>query len=196
MAHGPRYRLKFKRRRLGLTDYGLRLKLLLSGKPRLVFRRSNRYVYAQLVVSEGGRDRTVVSASSRELARFGYPAGFTSAPASYLTGLLIAKRALKLGFKHAILDIGLIKHTPKNNVYAFVKGCLDGELEVPCSDEVIPDESRIRGEHIAQYAKLLKETNPDRYTRQFSCFISANVPPEKIVEVFESVKRKIEGGEA
>lgn len=194
MAHGPRYRVKFKRRRLGLTNYYLRLKLLSSGKPRIVFRRSNRYVYAQLVVSEGGRDKTVVSASSRELAKLGYPSGLTSAPASYLTGLLVAQRASKAGFKQAILDIGLIKHTPKSNIYAFVKGCLDGGLEVPCSEEVLPDQSRIKGEHIAQYALLLKESDPEKYSKQFSKFISASVPPEKIVEVFESVRQKILGG--
>lgn len=193
MAHGPRYRLKFKRRHLGLTDYRLRLKLLLSGKPRLVVRRSNRYVYAQLVVSEGGRDKTLVSATSRELSEFGYPAGFTSAPACYLTGLLFALRAAKLGHKQAVLDIGLAKHTPKSNIYAFVKGCLDGGLEVPCSEDVLPSEERIRGEHIAQYAALLKENNPEKYGKQFSRFLAANTAPEKLVEVFEATRQKIMG---
>ncbi|MEM0272022.1 MAG: 50S ribosomal protein L18 [Thermoprotei archaeon] len=191
MSQGPRYRLKFKRRRLGLTDYRLRLKLLLSGKPRLVLRRSNRYVYAQFVTSKGGSDRTLVSLSSKELARFGYPTGLTSAPACYLTGLLMAKRVQKVGFKDAVLDIGLAHHVAKSDFYAFVKGCQDGGLNIPCSEEVLPDEFRISGGHIAEYAKLLKANNPEKYTRQFAGFISANVQPERLVELFNEVKQKI-----
>jgi large subunit ribosomal protein L18 len=191
MPYGPRYRLNFKRRRLGLTDYRLRLKLLLSGKPRLVLRRSNRYIYAQLVLSQTGSDKTFTSASSKELIKFGYPAGLTSAPACYLTGLLMAKRVLKLGFKEAILDMGLIHHVAKSNLYAFVKGCRDGGLEIPCSEEVLPEEFRISGGHIAEYAKLLKANDQEKYTKQFSHFISANVQPENLVDVFNEVKRKI-----
>ncbi|MEM3341348.1 MAG: 50S ribosomal protein L18, partial [Thermoplasmata archaeon] len=36
MAQGPRYSVKFRRRREGKTDYRYRLKLLKSGKVRAV----------------------------------------------------------------------------------------------------------------------------------------------------------------
>jgi large subunit ribosomal protein L18 len=181
----------FKRRRLGLTDYRLRLKLLSSGKVRLVFRRSNKYVYAQLVVSKEGQDNTLISVSSKRLVKFGYPTGFTSSPACYLTGFLMARLALKMGIKESILDLGLINPVPKSNPYAFVKGCLDGGLVVPCSKEVLPDGSRISGEHIAEYARALKDADQQKYAKQFSRYMASNLVPENITATFAEVKDRI-----
>jgi len=103
MAKGPRYRVAFRRRRLGRTNYRRRLGLLASRTTRAVVRRSNKYVYAQLVESEQARDRVVVAACSRELIKLGYPTGLSSATAAYLTGLLLAKRGLKTGVKGLFL---------------------------------------------------------------------------------------------
>jgi large subunit ribosomal protein L18 len=49
MGHGPRYRVPWRRRREGKTNYYKRLKLIRSGKPRLVVRRTNKYIIAQIV---------------------------------------------------------------------------------------------------------------------------------------------------
>ncbi|MGM0388528.1 MAG: 50S ribosomal protein L18, partial [Natrinema limicola] len=42
MATGPRYKVPMRRRREVRTDYHQRLRLLKSGKPRLVARKSNK----------------------------------------------------------------------------------------------------------------------------------------------------------
>ncbi|PSN86770.1 50S ribosomal protein L18 [Candidatus Marsarchaeota G2 archaeon ECH_B_SAG-F08] len=191
MAHGPNYKVVFRRRREGKTDYRKRLRLLSSGLPRLVVRRSNKYIYAQIISSNEAKDDVIAQACSRELIKLGYPTGLTSAPASYLTGMLIALRALKKGVKEAIIDIGLLPHVPKSNVYALLKGCLDMGLEIPHSDEVIPSEERIQGAHIAAYAKKLKQESPEKYSRLFSKYISSNVEPERLEQLFEEIKNKI-----
>ncbi|MEM2029232.1 MAG: 50S ribosomal protein L18, partial [Candidatus Bathyarchaeia archaeon] len=49
MAKGPSYSVPFRRRKEGKTDYRLRKKLILSGLPRLVVRKTNRNIIAQLV---------------------------------------------------------------------------------------------------------------------------------------------------
>ena len=49
MATGARFKVPFRRKREGKTDYRRRLKLLLSGKPRLVVRKTSNHAIAQLV---------------------------------------------------------------------------------------------------------------------------------------------------
>ena len=50
MATGPRYKVPFRRRREGRTNYHLRLKLLLSRQDRVVVRKSARNIQIQLIV--------------------------------------------------------------------------------------------------------------------------------------------------
>ena len=61
-----------RRRREAKTDYGRRLKLLKSEKPRIVFRRTNKYVTAQYVVSDEARDKVVVGINSSALLKYGF----------------------------------------------------------------------------------------------------------------------------
>ena len=49
MAHGSRYKLAFKRRREGKTDYRARLNLIGLDKSRLVVRISNQHTTAQII---------------------------------------------------------------------------------------------------------------------------------------------------
>jgi len=44
-----------------------------------------------------------------------------------------------------------------SRVFAALKGAVDAGLKVPHSESILPDESRIKGEHIAAYAKSLDE---------------------------------------
>ena len=46
-----------RRRREGKTDYKARLAMLKSEKPRLVIRKSNRYLVVQIVGSEIAKDK-------------------------------------------------------------------------------------------------------------------------------------------
>jgi len=182
---------KLKRRREKKTDYYQRLGLLKSGLPRLVVRKSNRYVLAQLVKYEPEGDKVVFTVLSKKLRNFGWRYGCANLPAAYLTGLLAGFEAKRRGIDKAILDIGLHVSTKGNKIYALAKGCIDAGLEIPLGEEVVPSEERMRGEHIASYAARLKEENEKEYTKRFSAYLSSNAPPERIPENFEEVKNKI-----
>ena len=192
MAKGPRYRVPFRRRREGKTDYYLRRKLVISGLPRLVTRKTLKHMIAQIVIAQPDGDKTLAYAHSKELVqKYGWLGGTGNTPAAYLTGLLIGYKALKSNIEKAILDIGLHRPTKGNRVFAALKGAVDAGLEVPHKEEILPDESRIRGEHIAKYAELLEKNNPDRYQKQFSQYFKRGLDPKKLPEHFEEVKNKI-----
>ncbi len=191
MAHGPRYRVPFRRRREGKTDYRKRLKLLLSGKPRLVVRRFISNVQAQLVEFDPKGDKVIFTIHSNRLKKFGWKGHRGNLPAAYLVGLLAGLEAKKRGYEEAILDIGRYKSTKGNALYAVLKGALDAGLKIPHGEEILPSEERIRGEHIANYAKMLKENDPEKYQKQFSRYLKEGLEPEKLPEHFEEVKEKI-----
>ena len=151
MAKGPRYRVPYRRRREGKTNYRKRLKLLVSRKPRLIVRVTNQRVIAQIAEYTPEGDRIVASADSSMLAKYGWKGDANNTPAAYLTGLLIGKKALQAGIKEAVLDIGLKTPTKGSRVFAVLRGAIESGLEVPHSPEVFPDDGRIRGEHIAEY---------------------------------------------
>jgi large subunit ribosomal protein L18 len=192
VAKGPRYRVPFRRRREGKTDYYLRRKLVISGLPRLVARKTLKHMITQIIVARPEGDRTLISAHSKELVqKYGWLGGTGNIPAAYLTGLLIGYKALKANIEKAILDIGLHRPTKGNRVFAVLKGAVDAGLEIPHSEEILPDESRIKGEHIAKYAELLEKTDPERYQRQFSQYLKKNLDPKNLPKHFEEVKNKI-----
>lgn len=148
MAQGPTYRVKFRRRREGKTDYYRRRRLLLSRQPRLVVRKTNSNTIVQIIEANVVGDATVASALSSELAAHGWNAGTGNLPSAYLTGLLAGLRAKARGVKEAVLDLGLNPPVKGSRVYAALKGALDAGLEIPHSEDVLPDEARITGEHI------------------------------------------------
>ncbi|WP_128225626.1 50S ribosomal protein L18 [Halobacteriaceae bacterium SHR40] len=153
MATGPRYTVPMRRRREARTDYHQRLRLLKSGKPRLVARKSNTTIRAQLVTTGPQGDETVASANANDLAEYGWEAPTGNMPAAYLTGLLAGLRAIDAGIEEAVLDIGLNSPTPGNKVFAVQEGAIDAGLEIPHNDDVLADWPRTRGEHIAEYAE-------------------------------------------
>ncbi|HDM91876.1 MAG TPA: 50S ribosomal protein L18 [Candidatus Korarchaeota archaeon] len=191
MARSGRYKVKFRRRREGKTDYRKRLALLKSGLPRLVVRRTNRHIIVQVMEYVPNGDRVLAYAFSKELRKFGWEYSLKSTPAAYLTGYLAALRAKKAGVERAVLDLGRQASTPGSKLYAALKGALDAGLEVPHGEEILPNESRIRGEHIASWAATLREENPEFYERQFSDYIRRGVDPTTIPEVFEQVLERI-----
>ena len=82
-----------RRRREGKTNYSKRIMLLKSERPRVVFRRSNKYVAGQYVESHDAQDKVIFGVDSRELLKYGWPeeskGSLKSVTASYLTGYLI-----------------------------------------------------------------------------------------------------------
>ena len=150
MKLSPRYRMPFKRTRLGKTDYKRRLKLLKSRKPRLVVRRSLNYIRAQIVEFDIKGDKTLLSAYSRQLKKIGWNFACDNLPAAYLTGLALGKQAVKNNITDVILDSGLYASTKGNRIYAVVKGAIDAGLKIPVSQEVLPSDDRISGKHITK----------------------------------------------
>jgi len=148
MATGPRYKVPFRRRREGRTDYHFRYKLILSRKPRLVIRKGNKNIILQLVVAEPAGDRTLLTVNSRELKEFGYEGNTGNVPASYLVGLLFGKRMKAMGKTEAILDMGIHANTRGNRIYSALKGVVDAGITVPHSPKIFPKDGRIRGEDI------------------------------------------------
>ena len=136
-----------RRRREGKTDYQARLALLKSEKPRMVVRKTNRYMIAQIVGAEVAQDKVIVGVSSKDLLGKGWPKGkegsLKNRVASYLTGYYIAKLADKKRVKEANLDIGLNRNIHKSRIYAVVKGAIDGGLKIPCNEKALPSEQEI-----------------------------------------------------
>ena len=190
MARGPRYCVPFRRRREGKTDYKARKALVLSGKPRLVARGSLKNMIVQIIVAKPCGDEVIVSAHSKELTRdYRWKAPRGNIPASYLTGLLCGLKAKTKGVEEAILDIGLCS-SAKNVVFAALKGVLDAGVNVPYSEEKLPNEGRIKGEHIAKYAEILAP-NPEEYQTRFSKYLKQKLPPEEFPKHFAKVKKGI-----
>jgi large subunit ribosomal protein L18 len=189
LARSGRYKVKFRRRREGKTDYMKRLALLKSRKPRVVVRRTNRYIIVQFIGFKGEGDGVIAYAFSKELEKYGWPYGGKNLPAAYLTGYLAAMRAKKAGVTEAILDIGRFPSTKGSRLYAALKGVLDAGIDVPHSPEILPDEDRIRGEHIASFAEKLEEEGS--LERQFSDYLRRGADPKIISEAFESVLGRI-----
>lgn len=191
MARGPTYRVPFRRRREGRTDYNLRKRLISSKKPRLVIRKSLKHLSLQLVEARVDGDRVLANATTIELKNFGWKGGTGNLPAAYLAGFLLGKRALSKGLNEAVVDLNGYSITKGSRLFAALKGAVDAGMEIPHSEDVLPDEGRIKGEHIAKYAELLQKENPAKYQSHFSKYISVGLTPESIVQHFESTKEEI-----
>jgi len=141
-----------KRRKEGKTDYSKRIKLLKSGRPRVLFRKTNRYIISQYVISKEAKDKVIIGVNSKSLLKYGWPKEKTgslkSLSASYLTGYLMGKKILKNKLEEPIVDFGMIRTIHKTKVFAFLKGLIDSGIKVPCKEEAFPEEKRIIKEGI------------------------------------------------
>lgn len=189
---GPSYHVPFHRKSNGKTDYRLRKRLISSGKLRLVVRASLKHTTVQIVEAKPEGDLMLATAHSKELAKkYGWLGSGGNLSAAYLTGLLAGQRALLKGAKEAVLDIGLSTPSKGSRLFAGLKGAIDSGLQISYSEDILPDESRIRGEHIANYAKQLLSANPELYQRRFASYLAQKLKPESLPEHFEDVKSKI-----
>ncbi len=187
MAQGPTYRVKFRRRREGKTNYYRRRRLLLSRKPRLVIRRSNTKIIVQAISAKVVGDVTHASAISPELREYGWDAGLKNLPAAYLTGLLAGLRAKSRGIKEAVLDIGLNPPVKGSKIYAALKGFIDAGIEVPHDPEVLPDDERLVGNHIVESFNHFS----DQETQMFSSLGKKKTTLTGVPKKFETVKKAL-----
>lgn len=137
-----------RRRKENKTDYKIRMKLLKSGKPRLVVRKTNRYIICQYVISDESKDKVVFGLTSKELLRNGLDKKFAgslkSIPASYLTGYLAGKKILEKKLETPIIDFGMQRVIHKTRLFGFLKGLVDAGVEISSPKEAFPDEKRIK----------------------------------------------------
>jgi large subunit ribosomal protein L18 len=190
MAKNNSYSVPYRRKREGKTSYKTRLRLIQSGKPRLVIRKSLRNIRLQIIEYSANNDKVLFAANSAELRKLGWKGSLGSTPAAYLTGLLLASKVKdKL---ECVVDIGMSVSVKGGATYAAVKGAADGSLIIPFSEAIVPAEDRIRGEHIAKYAKSLK-ADKERYKKQFSDYIKSGLEPENLPNHFDDIKKKIGG---
>jgi len=172
-AYFKRFQVKFRRRREAKTDYYARTRLIIQDKNkyktpkyRLVFRKTNRDLIAQIVAADYDHDTVVESAYSHELVKYGVKVGLTNYAAAYATGLLLARRVnAKFGLEYkglekadgsdnpnyfaetesleknafkAVLDVGLQRTTTGARIWGALKGAFDGGLNIPHTDKRFP----------------------------------------------------------
>jgi len=147
-----------RRRHEGKTDYKARLNLLKSGLPRIVFRKTNRYIIGQYVESKEAKDKVIIGIDSKQLIKYGWPneRSIKSIPACYLTGFLLGKKILGIDGKKTLLDIGLIRNIPKSKIYAFLKGVVDAGVVIQHDKEVFPDEEKLQGKYLKKQIGINK----------------------------------------
>ncbi|XP_031479437.1 60S ribosomal protein L5 isoform X1 [Nymphaea colorata] len=221
-AYFKRFQVKYKRRRQGKTDYRARIRLINQDKNkyntpkyRFVVRFTNKDVLAQITSASIAGDLVLAAAYSHELPRYGLEVGLTNYAAAYCTGLLLARRVLKMlemdeeyqgnveatgeDFSvepadsrrpfRALLDVGLVRTTTGNRVFGALKGALDGGLDIPHSDK-----------RFAGFSKEQKHLDAEVHRKYiFGGHVAAYMKtlmedePEKYQSQFnEYVKREIE----
>lgn len=157
--------MHFRRRREGKTNYRKRLNLLMSGTPRMIVRRTNRKIIAQIVKSDGGNDKTMVAVDSSFLVSSGWKSSQNNISGAYLTGLRLAMIAKSKKIDKAILDMGLLTPTKGARVFAVLKGAVDGGLDIPHSDSRMPSDERISGRHIDSYRKMTVSKDFEKFKK-------------------------------
>lgn len=149
MKQGPRYRVKPRRRREGRTDYRRRIRMLKSGKDRMVVRKSLKNIQVQFVRYSEQGDQIIASAVTKDLVnKFKWKYSTSNTPAAYLTGLLAGTRALDKNIKECILDMGLYPPVNNSKIFAVLKGALDAGVKCNHDESKIPSEDRLMGKHL------------------------------------------------
>ncbi len=192
MKKGKVFTVAFRRKRQGRTYYKKRLRMLLSNKLRFVVRKSLKNFQISIIEYHPEGDKIILTVSSSTLNKFGWKGSNCNLSSAYLCGLIAGKKAVEKGIKNAILDLGFINPVKGSSSYAALAGAIDAGLNIPLNPEVLPNKDRIAGEHIAKYARSLKDEK-QAYERQFSNYLKKGLNPEDIVKHFNEVKVKING---
>ncbi|KAI4615094.1 60S ribosomal protein L5 [Alternaria novae-zelandiae] len=203
-------------------------------KYRLVVRFTNKDIICQVVHSEIGGDKVFMAAYAHELKAYGITHGLTNWSAAYATGLLLARRVLKkleldedfVGVEEAdgeftlteaaevdgeerrpfkvFLDVGLTRTSTGARVFGAMKGCSDGGVFVPHSENRFPgydmegkelDAETLRkyifGGHVAEYMETLADDDEERYKSQFSGYIDDDIEADGLEELYQDAHKQI-----
>ncbi|RJQ17566.1 50S ribosomal protein L18 [Candidatus Woesearchaeota archaeon] len=184
MASKKKKVIPYKRKRNGRTNYKVRLKLLLSRKPRLVVRKSNTKLVAQIVEYVPSGDKIISAAVSTELKKYGWSFSLKNIPSAYLLGVLIAKKALDKKVNHAIFDIGSQRSNKGSKLYAVLNGAIDAGMSIPADNSIFPSKDRVSGKHIAGYFSSAAGN-------QFSNYKKEKLSVQSMEKQIEEIKHKI-----
>jgi len=136
------------------------MRILEGMKPRIVIRKTNKYMIIQYVVSQQSQDFVKKTVNSKELLDYGWPkdksGSLKSIPASYLSGLLFGNKIKEFSEKKMV-DTGLITNTKGSRVFGVVKGIVDSGIDLKYSPEVIPKEEKIKTEKVKGFFDKVKE---------------------------------------
>ncbi len=164
--------------------------MLLASTPRLVVRLTNTQVIAQLISFSPQGDKVIAAVNGKHLRDAGWTYSGKNIPATYLTGLLIGKMALKTGSKKGIFDTGVVTPLKGGRLFAFLRGVLDAGFSVPHGEEkIFPSSERLSGKHIVDFVQKVKgKAGP-----QFAKYLKSNASPDNMTTQFALVKKKIMG---
>ncbi len=138
-ATSPIFKVAFRRRREGRTNFAKRLALVKSGKPRMVVRRSNTGIVVQFIEFDPKGDRTLLTVNGRHLAKQYQWQSKRNVWTAYLAGLMAGKLAHKKGVTDFVLDIGMYTPSKGSILFAALKGAADAGLKTPFDKEKVPE---------------------------------------------------------
>jgi large subunit ribosomal protein L18 len=139
-AEGPRFRIPFRRRKEGKTNFAKRLALIKGGKTRMVVRRSNKGIVVQFIDFDPKGDKTLLTVSGTHLAKlYGWPSK-RNAWTAYLAGLMAGKMAQKKGVKEFVLDMGMYVPSKGSVIFAALKGAADAGLSTKLDTAKVPED--------------------------------------------------------
>lgn len=177
-----------KRIRNNKTNYRKRKAVLLSRRNFITVKLSNQNIHCQLIQPAMKGDLVLAHASSKELEKHSWKGSANNLSACYLVGYILGKKMLSKKLDSAILYTGKTSFTSK--VAACLKGISSAGVNVPLSEESLPDDNRINGGHISEIASSMK-ADKSNYDKRFSKMIENNINPEQFSNHFEDVKNQI-----
>jgi len=180
--------LDFRRRREALTDYRKRFALVKGGHDRVVIRKTNKRIIAEVVRYAEKGDLVLAYVDSGALSKYSWPSR-SNRPTAYLTGLMLARiAASKVKDSNApyILDIGLSSPVKNSIPFVFAKGCLDGGMRLQASLEI---KEAIYNYSDTEYAKKASESGGT--VKQYGKFLKDGIKIEALAGLFEATKKKI-----
>ena len=189
MKKGKSYTVAYRRKREGRTNYRARIKLLSSDKNRVVLRKGINNFVIQIIEHHLKGDKVLVSSHTRELIKYGWKSHRGNISSAYLTGLLCGIKAKKKGIKSGVTDVGFFRIVKGSCIFAAIKGLRDSGFAIAASEDFFPNQDRISGKHIQEFASKIKGS--PLYNIQFSNLIKNGLKPEEFTRHFDEIKGKV-----
>jgi len=177
-----------KRIRNNKTNYRKRKAILIGKNNFITVKISNENIHCQLIKPSINGDFVISYATSKDLLKYGWKGSFNNLSACFLVGLILGKKMLAGNNNNAVLYTGKTSFTSR--VAACLKGIVSAGVNIPMSEESFPDEDRINGTHISEYATILKG-DKDIYEKRFSRLLKNQLSPEDYPKHFDETKNRI-----